>query len=98
MEYLEVLPTASVVIVFHNEAKCTLLRTIHSVLENSPVSMLKEIILIDDKTDLEARPDMGAYLETYIKKHFRKYVRNGLPIKKKFSKISQNFSNFSKFF
>ena len=79
-EYLEILPTASVVIVFHNEAKCTLLRTIYSVLENSPVSMLKEIILIDDFSDLEARPDMGVFLENYIKKHFQKYVSNELPI------------------
>ncbi|CAG5094216.1 Oidioi.mRNA.OKI2018_I69.XSR.g13356.t1.cds [Oikopleura dioica] len=37
--------------------------------------MLKEIILIDDFSDLEARPDMGDYLDKYIKKHFRNYVK-----------------------
>lgn len=49
--YDYVLPSASVIIIFTNEAWSSLIRTIHSTLNGSPARLLKEIILIDDFSD-----------------------------------------------
>jgi len=49
--YPENLPTASVVICFHNEAKSVLLRTVHSVLNRTPPDILREIIIVDDLSE-----------------------------------------------
>ena len=45
------LPTASVILVFHNEGWSTLLRTVHSVFNMSPPDLLKEIVMVDDYSD-----------------------------------------------
>lgn len=62
--YPKLLPTTSIVIVFHNEAWTTLIRTIWSTINRSPRPLLKEIILVDDASEKE---HLGKKLEDYIK-------------------------------
>ncbi|XP_061395765.1 polypeptide N-acetylgalactosaminyltransferase 3 [Musca vetustissima] len=61
---LDDMPTASVIIVFHNEAWSVLLRTITSVINRTPRRILKEIILVDDASD---RSYLKKQLESYVK-------------------------------
>eukprot|EP00106_Octopus_bimaculoides_P009459 XP_014776901.1 PREDICTED: N-acetylgalactosaminyltransferase 7-like [Octopus bimaculoides] len=58
------LPSASVVIVFHDECLSPLLRTIHSVIATSPSALLKEVILIDANSNKENfTTDLVEYIE-----------------------------------
>jgi polypeptide N-acetylgalactosaminyltransferase len=57
------LANTSVIIVFHNEAWSTLLRTVVSVISRSPASLLEEIILVDDASN---RTYLGSSLDAYV--------------------------------
>jgi len=82
------LPSASVVIVFKNERWSPVLRTVYSVLNRSPKHLLKEVILVDDQSDigkcvhrmattcfLLVSEEMGQPLDDYCEEHFGELVR-----------------------
>ncbi|KAM3596017.1 uncharacterized protein V6R79_007014 [Siganus canaliculatus] len=62
-EYSESLPSATVVICFHNEAWSTLLRTVHSVLDTAPKQHLQEVLLVDD---LSQHGHLKSVLSEYV--------------------------------
>ncbi|KAK0041579.1 polypeptide N-acetylgalactosaminyltransferase 9 [Biomphalaria pfeifferi] len=74
------LPAASVTIVFHNEAWTTLLRSIHSVLDRTPIYLLQEIVLLDDFSDMDhLKKPLEAYIQSLEKVQlFRSTKRLGL--------------------
>lgn len=57
------LPTMSVIICFYNEHIVTLLRSVVTVLKRTPKHLLREIVLVDDFSDLE---DLKSELKTQI--------------------------------
>nr|BAG58396.1 unnamed protein product [Homo sapiens] len=61
--YLERLPNTSIIIPFHNEGWTSLLRTIHSIINRTPGSLIAEIILVDDFSEREHLKDK---LEEYM--------------------------------
>lgn len=66
---VERLPTASVVIIFTDELFSALLRTVYSVINRTPRRMLREIILVDDHSQIDEMAN--GRLERFIRRHFR---------------------------
>ncbi|XP_038109974.1 LOW QUALITY PROTEIN: putative polypeptide N-acetylgalactosaminyltransferase 9 [Culex quinquefasciatus] len=78
--YQKDLPATSVIICFHNEAWSVLLRTVHSVLDRSPEHLVKEVILVDDFSDMpHTQKQLEDYFEAYPRvKIVRAPKREGL--------------------
>lgn len=53
------------IIVYHQEAWSTLIRTVWSVITQTPRELLKEIILVDD---FSTKEHLGRELQDYVKK------------------------------
>ncbi|XP_072223360.1 polypeptide N-acetylgalactosaminyltransferase 6-like [Leuresthes tenuis] len=74
------LPTTSVIIVFHNEAWSTLLRTVYSVLHTAPAALLTEILLVDDaSTDDYLKTPLDEFVkQLQVVRVLRQRERKGL--------------------
>uniref|UniRef100_A0A914ZUK7 Polypeptide N-acetylgalactosaminyltransferase n=1 Tax=Parascaris univalens TaxID=6257 RepID=A0A914ZUK7_PARUN len=64
-QYDKELPNASVVIIFTDEAWSPLLRTVHSVINRSPLHLLHEVILVDD---FSQREELKGKLDSYMER------------------------------
>ena len=71
-DYPTNLPTASVILVFHNEGWSTLFRTVNSIINRSPPQFLHEVVLVDDKSELE---HLHEQLDEELKKSYYSKVR-----------------------
>lgn len=82
-KYPDDMPSASVIMVFYNEAPSVVLRTVHSVLNKSPTYLIHEILLYDDASDLDEVADgswFTQHIDTLPKVHLHRSVhgRGGL--------------------
>lgn len=67
-KYFSHLPNVSIVIIFHNEVKSVLLRTVHSVVNRTPSALLHEIILVNDNS---SSLELYEPLVSYVAENFR---------------------------
>lgn len=67
MKYSSILPSITVIIIFHNEHLSTLARTCISIIQRTPAQLLNEIILVDDASNLS---DLGVPLTKHIENSF----------------------------
>ena len=75
VDYPKKLPRVSVIIVFHNEGWSPLLRTVHTVIKQSPPEVLGEIVMVDD---FSAKAHLKEQLDEHLKQFngLVKVVRN----------------------
>lgn len=75
------LPTATVVLVYFNEAWSVIARTLHSVINTSPPELMREVILVDDGSTYALHKNLTAYAHQRfpgIVKTMRNEARLGL--------------------
>ena len=64
LKYADELPSASIIICYYHEELNVLLRTIHSVIERTPASVLKEVLVINDQSDIDIAQNVTTHLGT----------------------------------
>lgn len=77
IKYEDDLPSASIIIPFHDEWPSILKRTIYSIVNRTPRHLLREIILVDDKSTFKAlNVPLGRYVKEMFPKGLVKIIRN----------------------
>ncbi len=74
LKYDSDLPSASIIICFYREDLSVLLRTVHSVVNRSPKSCLHEVILVNDKSDIDIASNITEHLQAQKLTHLVKLV------------------------
>lgn len=72
LKYPRKLPKVSVIVIFHNEVKSILLRTIHSIVNRTPDELLHEVILVNDKS---SNAELYEPLKKYVRENFSRKVK-----------------------
>lgn len=72
VKYLADLPSTSVIVIFKDELKSVLLRTIHAILNRTPPELLHEIIMVNDKSSF---PELYEPLQKYVDENLPKKVK-----------------------
>ncbi|XP_037978209.2 polypeptide N-acetylgalactosaminyltransferase 35A [Plutella xylostella] len=72
-KYPMILPKASIIICFYNEHFETLMRSIHSIIDRTELQYLREIILVDDYSDLDNLHDNVLKAINGINQKMRQY-------------------------
>ncbi|KAL4002808.1 Glycosyl transferase 2 family protein [Acanthocheilonema viteae] len=57
--YSEELPAASIIICYYNEASSALIRMVNSILDRTPSNLVKEILLVNDYSNLDNASDVA---------------------------------------